>query len=275
MPFAPLTDLIIHYEHAGQGDKVIVFVHGNFASWRWWRPCLRHLLPSQYTAYALDLRGCGDSDQPPNGYTIQQLALDLYKFIQYLNLPAVHLVGHSLGGAVTLQFALDYPQKVRSLSLISPAPAEGMAYLQQQPLLSNPFQPYSNKEFHRLLHASHLNRTVLEKILSHLMPTMDIYSQEFLRLVDDGLRMSPAAINGFYQTLVQWSVQAELSRLQLPVLLLWGKMDVLISKEALERMVAGLPQVQWIVWENVGHAPQLEQPLDFRKLLLSFITSLY
>lgn len=97
MPFIQTSNLNIHYELAGKGDTVLVLVHGNFASWRWWRPVLDRL-PAGYRAYAPDLRGCGDTDRPPDGYTIEQLAADLHAFARALGLPAFHLVGHSLGG---------------------------------------------------------------------------------------------------------------------------------------------------------------------------------
>jgi len=104
MPFVQLETARAHYEVAGAGRNVLVLVHGNFASSRWWRPVLDRL-PAGWRAYAMDLRGCGETAPPPSGaaeeYSIPRLASDLAAFADRLDLPAFH-VGHSLGGAVAL-----------------------------------------------------------------------------------------------------------------------------------------------------------------------------
>ena len=124
MPYVQTPNLRIHYRVAGDGDITLVLLHGNFGSWRWWEPVLERL-PSGYRAYAPDLRGCGDSARPGFGHNIEVLTSDVFDFITSLSLCDVHLVGHSLGGAVALQAARDHPDLVRSLLLIAPPPAEG------------------------------------------------------------------------------------------------------------------------------------------------------
>ncbi|MEK7990670.1 MAG: alpha/beta hydrolase [Thiotrichaceae bacterium] len=270
MPFVRLPHNIeMHYEHCGaeSAKTPLLLIHGNFASWRWWQPLLQHL-PERYRAYAPELRGCGDTTRAADGYNIEQLASDIYEFTQALDLPAVHLVGHSLGGAVAMQFALNYPQKVRTLTLVSSAPAEGMAYLK-------PNFPHlrltESSDFHHIMQTLNLNRMSLQKTLSRMMPSIEPHEDGFVTLLDDAAHMSPEAIVGFYDALTTWSVQDELGNLNLPVLVLWGSQDTIVEKAALERTVEALPQAQFVVWDNVGHAPQLEQPEAFQQLLLEFI----
>ncbi len=126
MPFVRTTELDIHYESAGSGDTVLVLLHGNLASWRWWQPILDRL-PAGHRAYAPDLRGFGETRRRRGGYSIHSLAEDLYEFVAPLGLPAFHLVGHSLGGVAALQFTLDHQERVRSLTLVAPAPAGGLS----------------------------------------------------------------------------------------------------------------------------------------------------
>ncbi|WP_353570222.1 alpha/beta hydrolase [Candidatus Albibeggiatoa sp. nov. BB20] len=270
MPFARLPHNIeMHYEHCGleSAQTTLLLIHGNFASWRWWQPLLQHL-PERYRAYTPELRGCGDTTRPDGGYTIEQMAADIYEFTQALDLPAVHLVGHSLGGAVAMQFALNYPQKVRTLTLVSSAPAEGMAHLKPSfPQL----RLTESSDFHHVMQTLNLNRMSLYKALTRMMPNIKTNQESFVTLLDDAARMSPEAIVGFYEALTTWSVQDELGKLNLPVLVLWGSQDTIVEKAALERMVEALPQAQFVIWDNVGHAPQLEQPEAFQQLLLEFI----
>src|SRR6267378_2503717 len=81
MPFLDTPRLRIHYEEAGSGPEVFVLVHGNFASWRWWKPVLERL-PAGWRAIAPDLRGCGETsggapDETRSAYGIPELAEDL------------------------------------------------------------------------------------------------------------------------------------------------------------------------------------------------------
>jgi pimeloyl-ACP methyl ester carboxylesterase len=132
MPYVHTPGLDIHYQEAGEGPNVFLLVHGNFGSWRWWDGLLQ-ALPPGFRAYAPDLRGCGDTagGASPETFEIAQLAGDLRAFADALGLRAFHLVGHSLGGAVALQFALDEPRRVRTLTLVTPAPATGLVALRE------------------------------------------------------------------------------------------------------------------------------------------------
>jgi pimeloyl-ACP methyl ester carboxylesterase len=269
MPFVRLPHIDMHYEHCGaeSAQTTLLFIHGNFASWRWWQPLLQQL-PARYRAYAPELRGCGDSSRPQSGYTVEQLAADIYEFTQALHLPALHVVGHSLGGAVAMQFALSYPQKVRTLTLVAPAPAEGMAHLKVHfPHL----RLTESSDFQHVMQTLNVNRMSLHQALTRMMPSIKPTQDGFVTLLDDAARMSPEAVVGFYDTLTTWSVQDELHELDMPVLVLWGTQDTIVEKAALQRTVDALPQAQFVVWDNVGHAPQLEQPEAFQQLLLEFI----
>ncbi|EIJ41826.1 putative hydrolase or acyltransferase of alpha/beta superfamily [Beggiatoa alba B18LD] len=269
MPFIKTQNLSIHYEQTGQGKIPIVFVHGNFASWRWWR-CIFPQLPENYIAYLPDLRGCGDTEQTVDGYHIEQLAQDLYDFVTALALPAFHLVGHSLGGAVSQQFALDHPECVTTLTLVAPAPAEGMSYLKQE---HNSFVVgmLESFEFHALLHSLHFNRSILLRIFKQMVPSLNHQTSEFTALVDDAARMPPEAIVGFLNSLTTWNVLDRLKELSLPVLIIWGERDTLVKREALERMILTLQHAQLVILPMAGHAPQLEQPDYFNKILFEFI----
>ena len=66
-----------------------------------------------------DLRGAGGSGKPPGPYDVALFARDLAALLDHLGEPAAHLVGHSGGGVVSQRFALDFPERTRSLVLVS------------------------------------------------------------------------------------------------------------------------------------------------------------
>ena len=268
MPFLKISELNIHYETGGSGKEVLVLLHGNFASWRWWQPLLKNIY-SGYRAYAPDLRGCGDTDQPEEGYTIAQHAEDLNQLIGALRLKRLHLVGHSLGGCVALEYALNNPQRIKSLTLVAPAPAEGSSVINAS---NNGYGTSSSSSLHsafRLSESLGTYRRVMEKALSRLM-NPDQIGSEFKALVDDAVRMSRNAAVGHIETLNCWDVRDLIGQLALPVLIIGGRNDRLISPEALQKAAEKFPNGRLIMWPKMGHTPQLEQPERFNKILFKF-----
>ena len=279
MPYVQTPNLKIHYQVAGGGDTQLVLLHGNFASWRWWQPVLTGL-PAHYRAYLPDMRGCGDSERPGFGHNIEMLVNDVHAFVSSLDLGPVHLVGHSLGGAVALQFALDHPELVQSLVLVAPPPAEGQSVVRRGNSLTHwawrlfdidrETSAISLGLTFRLLRHLGANRALLRNALMRLAPTLT-YDRAFITLVSDAARMAPEAVVGHIQTLDSWNVEAELHRVRLPVLVLAGGRDVLVFPDALERLSAALRRGRMVVWPDVGHAIQLEQPDRFVTLIREFI----
>ncbi len=269
MPFIRTSDLSMHYETGGVGKEVLLLLHGNFASWRWWQPILKNT-PRGYRAYAPDLRGCGDSDQPEEGYTIAQHAEDLDQLIGVLRLKRLHLVGHSLGGCVALDYALRYPRQIKTLTLVAPAPAEGHSVINSS-RYGNGFTS-SSSTMHsafRLSKSFGTHRKVMERALSRMMEP-DLIDGDFEALVDDAVRMSRNAAVGHIETLNSWDVQDAIGQLNLPVLIIGGRNDRLISPEALQKAAEKFPNARLILWPGMGHTPQLEHPERFNKILLKF-----
>lgn len=274
MPFVQVPGLRMHYEQAGSGKRTLLLVHGNFASWRWWRSLLQQP-PEGFQVFAPELRGCGDTDKPDSGYHVEQLAEDLAYFIDALNLSYIDLVGHSLGGAVVTQFALDHPHYIRTLSLINPAPPEGMPDLQNDHSLLFGFKlPNMTGQpiFHQFLRDFRLNQPALQQGFRKMLPELEHQDKDFFQtLVNDALRLPPEANAGFVRSLSTWSVQERLHECKLPVWILGGERDRVVAQDALERAAAALSHGYLQVWENCGHAPMLEEDEQFRKSLLDFV----
>jgi pimeloyl-ACP methyl ester carboxylesterase len=281
MPVLHTPRLRVHYEEAGAGPEAFVLVHGNFASWRWWRPVIDRLRPG-WRAIMPDLRGCGDtpggtaiSDLSP--YGIPELALDLAGFVDALGLSSFHLAGHSLGGAVALEYAVKHQERLRSLTLAAPPPPAGLAEMRRGTGKSasflNAVDP-DNGHSMAALHASHrlhrlfgTNRWMLRRALSEMMPSVTLDRAFGESLLTDAARMSPDAVVGFLQALHRWNIEDRLPALRVPTVIVWGARDVLVPRAGLERMAGLLPEGELVVWPDAGHSPQIERPEDFVALL--------
>ncbi|MBM4441820.1 MAG: alpha/beta hydrolase [Candidatus Rokubacteria bacterium] len=108
--------LNLHYVTAG-GGPVVVLVHGLGGFAESWRHNLA-ALARVATVYAVDLPGFGRSSKPPTRYRLADAARALHGFVQAMGLGRVAIVGHSLGGAVGLTYALTHPARVERLALL-------------------------------------------------------------------------------------------------------------------------------------------------------------
>jgi pimeloyl-ACP methyl ester carboxylesterase len=110
----------------GRDAPPVLFVHGNVSSSLFWQQTML-AMPPRYRPLALDLRGFGDTDPAPVDATrgLRDYADDLAALVPALDLPPVHLVGWSMGGGVVLQYLLDEPDRVASLTLVNPVSPYG------------------------------------------------------------------------------------------------------------------------------------------------------
>lgn len=109
------VSLAVH-EWPGPGPA-IVCIHGLTANHVCWLS-MADLLAGKHRLIAYDLRGRGDSDKPPAGYTLDQHGRDLLRLLDHFGLKKAVLMGHSLGAHIALKFAVAHPQRVSKLVLV-------------------------------------------------------------------------------------------------------------------------------------------------------------
>lgn len=117
MPMFHRHDHSTYYEIVGTGEP-LVFVCGLSADLQVWRFQI-HELSRSHQVIVFDNRGAGRSSAPDEPYTIAQMAEDLGALLDHLGLPAVHLLGWSMGGVIAQSFALAHPSRVRRLLLLN------------------------------------------------------------------------------------------------------------------------------------------------------------
>ncbi len=253
MPYVKAGDLNVYYIESGEGVP-IVLIHGNWANSSWWEPVLERL-PDGWRGLAYDMRGRGKTEGPDTDYTMPQLASDLRAFCDALDLDKAHLVGHSLGSAVAMQFALESPERVLSLRVLAPAWVDGMPHA------------YNSPEGQRAIKE---DKALFGMALKALAPTVpdDAYWQ---RLVEEGHEQRLDAALRNLPALMDWRPGDRLRETGVPALVICGENDPLTGGANAERAAEALG-VSLIVLPGVGHSPNIEAPDRFVELLLEHIS---
>ncbi len=104
------------YEWPGRGGAAIVGIHGLTSNHAVWHP-IADALDGSHRMIAYDLRGRGDSDKPPNGYSVAEHAADLLGLLDHFRIEHAIVIGHSLGAHIGVRFASLHPARVTRLVL--------------------------------------------------------------------------------------------------------------------------------------------------------------
>ncbi len=268
MPHAETNGILTFYEDAGPTGsglgEPVVLIHGHGADLRLWDYQVPALQAAGHRVIRYDVRGHGKSSVPASGYTWENYAVDLEDLLKGLGIEAAHLVGLSMGGGIALQYALDFPQRPLSLTLVDSA-LPGFHYSAEfaaeiEALVEAVRREGPRAAFDRLWLAHPMfdglrrfpDRFALVRELALAYPAADY--QE-------------GAIPADYQP----QVVDRLAEVQTPALVIVGEKDIADFQLIADILAANLRQARKVVLTDCGHVPPLEAPEQFNEALISFL----
>ncbi|MGQ9856037.1 MAG: alpha/beta fold hydrolase [Fervidobacterium sp.] len=242
----------IHYIKSGSGPKSLVLVHGNFASARFFEPLIALVPKNEYTVYALDLPNFGFSEELEGEVSIEKYADALGAFIEKLSISNIILLGHSLGGAVAMGYAVKNPEKLQKLILVDPAPVYGM--------------PKYDESTYKIIELYRKNPDMIKKALMINAPT---YEDEkfFEKITADALRMAKGAFIGNAKALANYNYSEQAKNIEIPVTVVYGDKDVILTLESMELTAKAFKNGELIVLEDIGHSPVVENPEEILRII--------
>ena len=266
MTIARLSEVSLEYFEHGEGPNVVVFVHGYQASARVWHGVQQALPAQQYRSIAINNRGAGASEAPPNesDFTIQKFAADAFELVSLLKLERFTLVGHSMGGATVAQFAVDHPDRVSGLVLLDPASPNGAAM--------EPAQLEAFLDQRMVLRREQQARGAGGDGIDARGTDFD---PEQLRLLMQDTAAAPERrLRGSMRSMMQLRLADRVKALPMPVLLAAGDRDAIIPLENMLASWAMYPKGTGLyVWHGEGHSPNVDCPRQVAALLQRFIES--
>jgi pimeloyl-ACP methyl ester carboxylesterase len=256
MPYAELPGARLYYEEAGAGPP-LVLLHGIGASRSDWEFNVPELA-QHYRVITPDLRGFGLSERSGN-YGVATFAADIWMLLELLKVERFDLVGHSMGGAVALQMAVDRPQRIAHLVAADTLPS----------FQTNSFGKRILFAYRYLMMGVFGPQRLASAVAAKLFPLPE---QQALRerATAGGMANDRTVYLETLRHVLGWSVSDRLQRLTMPVLVLAAEHDYFPVADA-ESFARALPQALLKVFSGCHHAVPLEAPAAFNAAVLRFL----
>lgn len=251
--FVELQKMPIHYRDEGQGPPLLL-LHGSSSSLHTWDDWTQQL-KSDFRVLRFDLPGFGlTGPHPDHNYSVAAHSDLISAFLDERGIDSCYVAGNSLGGRIAWEYALVDTARVKKLILID---ASGFKLDKPRPLAFRLAQSDLISSILRYL----TPRSLVEKSL------LDVYGDDSKvteALVDRYFDMAlrPGNRDSFVERARTYYPDhtADLARIDVPVLILWGEGDLWIPVEVAARFDELLPDSRVVVYENAGHVPMEELP---------------
>jgi 3-oxoadipate enol-lactonase len=236
-------------------------VHGIGYTRKKWEPQIEPVARAGYRAVRVDLRGFGDSATPEGKYVMDDFLGDLVAFTEAVERGRFHLVGHSLGGMISQRYALEHPERVASLTLVSTTShngRRGSAFARLMVL-------FAERGFDAVMADSSLRgeaEAVMAEAFGSSLP---------LAMLRRGLEEPSAARANAWRACIGFSVKDSLASLRCPVLVVHGTADTLIPFKAGELVGRAIPGARFVSEEGAGHSLPKERADSFNRVLIDFL----
>ena len=257
------TEGILHYEVDGRG-KPVVLLHGWLSSWGLWRNTMLTLSDvRRYRIYALDFWGFGDSAKKSvQTFNVTSYTSMVEQFMEKMGIAKAPIIGHSMGGTVSLTLALECPSRVEKVAVVG-APIVG-----------------SSLNVLLKLGSFRLIANLIWRVPSALLLGLKIFSPI---LAQDGKEVYEILKRDFSQTTVEaflrsigslWrtDLRHNLDQIGVDVLGVYGKSDKIVNPNQAKVLKTSVTKAQIQMMTKSGHFPMLDEPELFCNAILTFLT---
>ncbi|MEX0682786.1 MAG: alpha/beta hydrolase [Dehalococcoidia bacterium] len=264
MPDATINGVRLSFELHGESGPPLVLVHGYTGDITDWRHQLPAFSPS-FRTLIIDLRGHGQSEAPADrsAYSIGHFADEVEALIDEVGIDRYHLLGHSMGGAITQEIALRSPGRLLSLTLHDTSDGFGASF-------SNPNLAIWINYRHKV--AEEQGMLAVSKLTSPF-PAPPYMPAE--RTAETAVRLSKMSVDSFigaWHGLSDWPGSKDRAAgIEAPTLVIYGDLDAGFLVDAAKRLATAIPDAELAVVPQAAHSPQFERPELFNAALGAFL----
>jgi pimeloyl-ACP methyl ester carboxylesterase len=269
--YIKVGDINTRFWTSGNEGTTVVLIHGIGDAVETWRPNI-DVLAEHHRVYALDIVGFGHSDKPPIQPSLSFGAQFVSDFMETQHIERASVIGNSMGGGISLQFAIQFPDKLERLVLEAAAAlGNGVATF---------FHLFSIPIIGELL--TRPSRWGVSWLLRQVAYDPALITDDIVELYYQLYKL-PGAQRSFLSTLRAGvncfgqrprfvrPIVDNLSKITCPTLIIWGKQDRIIPVAHAQIARNGIPNAELHILEPCGHEPHFERPDDFNRLVLDFL----
>jgi 2-hydroxy-6-oxonona-2,4-dienedioate hydrolase len=247
----------IRYLESGDSKKTLVLVHGLGASAERWDQVIP-LFADEFRVIVPDLIGFGYSDKPLVDYTPEFFSEFLKNFFDASGIKRPNLIGSSLGGQVSAEFAASYPQDIEKLILVSPSGAMTQSTPALDAYIMAALYPNeeSAKNAFEMMECS--GKNVDEKVVTGFVERMRLPNAK-LAFMSTLLGIKNSAL-----------VTSKLQTISTPTMIIWGSNDLVIPINYSDSFVSAIQDCRFFRMDGCGHTPYVQDPHIFASKVLEF-----
>lgn len=260
--FIKSNDAELFVAEAGNGPAVLL-IHGLGWSHALWHGVMMNL-SADYRVIAGDTRGHGASEKSPGPYTMGQLATDWLGVLDACDAERSAVIGLSQGGMIAMRLAAMAPDRVAALGLLGTSchfPDEAWAAMQERSRVA--------REMGWRASAEHTSRSLFSPEFASRNPSL------VADFIDNRAAASASALGAATASLQGFDVRNSLSGVRIPVLIMHGTADTVISPASAIETGRALPQAETVMIEGAGHILPVEQPDIVEKQIRRFLERHY
>ncbi len=213
-----------------------------------------------YRTYALDFWGFGESGKKRETYAVQDFVSLVDQFMEQLGIANAPLVGHSMGGTVSLSVAIKYPERVSKVVVVgSPIVGSSLAL----PLKWAGYRPIAFMLFN-MMGAFRFGIKVASPFICRDERFADMMDRDLSRTTVESFLRSIASLR-------RTDLRPMLGQITIPAMGMYGDRDVIVHPRQWEPMKKGIAHAHIERFPAAGHFPMLEEPQNFSERLKSFL----
>jgi len=260
----------IRYIVIGAGSPVLL-IHGFGEFLETWGFSI-FPLSERYMVYAIDLPGFGLSDKPVINYSIPSITKFVSDFMQALGIERASLIGHSLGGAIGLSMAVNFPDKLNKLIVVDSSLSKETPFFYRLctlPLIGEALMMPTIK--------AGLRHGIKRGFYNQDLVTEEWVDKSYELLKMPGAKRAILSIirsNANFSGLCPETVIADKLHLaKVPTLFIHGEQDMVIPLIGAQNTCNLIPGARFEVIEECGHCPHIEKPTEFNEAVMAFLES--
>lgn len=264
MPKVRAGNITLNYEQQGSGEPLVLipYLAADHA-------CYAFQVADyakRFTCISIDLRGTGESDNPPGAYSTEMFADDVASLMQAIGIEQAHVSGLSLGAATGMWLAVKHPDRVKSLSVHS-------GWSKTDPFIETVLHGWQAL-------ATGLN-SVQEMVIQGIFPwcfTPELYAQkpDYIRALSDFVRSRPKqSVDAFIReadAVIAHDVEAQLGKIRAPTQVTFGRHDMVTSTRFATRLTNAIQGSELHIFEDCSHAPLYENVAAFNATTIAFLS---